>query len=207
MIRFDNVTIRFNDKVVIRDFSLDINKGDKIVIRGKSGIGKSTLFRLILGFAKPEKGSVLFEEKKLDKQTVWDVRKKIAYVSQDLDIAEGTVRSIIEQTFEFKHNEHLRPGLSDIQRLFDLFELDRSILDKEYSELSGGEKQRVAIVVSILLKRDIFLLDESTSALDDKLSIKVIDYFLNKTEWTVVAISHGVEWERNNAKVISLEEA
>jgi len=71
------------------------------------------------------------------------------------------------------------------------------VLRKDTSELSGGEKQRLAIIVSILLERKVFLLDEVTSSLDKQLKKKVINYFIERDDWTIVAISHDPGWLDN----------
>ncbi|MFC1477116.1 ATP-binding cassette domain-containing protein [candidate division KSB1 bacterium] len=204
MIVFDNVTLTINGKTVIRDFSLDVRAGEKVVIRGRSGIGKSTIFRLILGFLSPEDGRLLLHGKPLDKDNVWSMRKKVAYVSQDLDIGEGTVRQIIDRAFCFKVNNRLKPSHNDVDSLLDFFELKKDILTEDFAGLSGGEKQRISIILAVLMKRDIFLLDEATSALDGDLKGKVIGYFLNTQDWTVISISHDDAWLADGVKVVSL---
>ena len=83
-------------------------------------------------------------------------------------------------------------------------ELEHDILDKNFQELSGGEKQRIGILTSLLLNRDIYLLDEVTSALDMKLKKKVADYFLAQEDWTLLIISHDQEWERDWMEIIDI---
>ena len=84
-------------------------------------------------------------------------------------------------------------------------ELEDNILDKNFQELSGGEKQRIGILISLLLDRDIYLLDEVTSTLDMNLKKKIADYFLAQEDWTLLVISHDREWERDWIEVIDLE--
>ena len=83
--------------------------------------------------------------------------------------------------------------------------LEDDILDKNFQELSGGEKQRIGILISLLLNRDIYLLDEVTSALDVNLKKTVADYFLAREDWTLLVISHDLEWERDWIEKIDLE--
>ncbi len=81
------------------------------------------------------------------------------------------------------------------------------MLGKKSEEVSGGERQRLALAIALLLKRKIFLLDEATSSLDRKLKKKVVDYFLNQKSLTVLSISHDSEWlDTNKAKVFNLEQ-
>jgi len=189
--KIQSITKQFSDKFVLRDFSLDVFPGDKINIAGRSGIGKTTFFRLLLGFEKPDEGFLFFNGKLLTDDTVWEVRKQVSYVSQDLSIGRGTVKSLFAETLHYKANQHLLPLAADDQtRLLERFSLTKSILDKKIEELSGGERQRVAIINALLLKRKIFLLDEVSSSLDPALKEIVLDYFLGKNDFTVLYISH-----------------
>jgi putative ABC transport system ATP-binding protein len=83
-------------------------------------------------------------------------------------------------------------------------ELEYDILDKNFQELSGGEKQRIGILITLLLNRDIYLLDEITSALDVNLKKKVADYFLAREDWIILVISHDREWYRDWVEIIDL---
>ena len=83
--------------------------------------------------------------------------------------------------------------------------LEDDILDKNFQELSGGEKQRIGILIALLLNRDIYLLDEVTSALDVNLKKTVADYFLAREDWTLLVISHDLEWERDWVETIDIE--
>ena len=190
MIRLNDITVKFNNAYILKDFNLTIEKGEKVLISGKSGIGKSTLLKLLLGFTLPDKGSIHFKDSILDKDNIWEFRKNVAYVSQDLDIGEGEVRELINNIFILKSNSEAAFNKNSLTELMHIFELDEDILSKNYEELSGGEKQRIVIIISVLLKRDIFLLDEISSALDENLKKKVINYFLDQKDLTVIIVSH-----------------
>ncbi len=191
MIQFKHITKQFSDNFVLQDFNLDIQKNEKIIIRGRSGIGKSTIFKLLLGFVKPDKGEIVFEGKALNEKTIWEFRKKIVYISQDLTIGTGKVHQLFKDTLSLKTNaERKKESLKTVNELLSQFELNEAILDMDLEELSGGEKQRVAIINGLLLKRTIFLLDEVTSALDKSLKKKVSDFFYLHPNFTVLSISH-----------------
>jgi len=198
MISLKDITVKFNDAYILKDFNLTIEKGEKVLISGKSGIGKSTLLKLLLGFALPDKGSIHFNDSILDKDNIWEFRKSVAYVSQDLDIGEGEIKELIKNIFMFKSNSEAAFSKDNLTDLIHVFELDEEILSKNYEELSGGEKQRIVIIISILLNREIFLLDEITSALDENLKKKVIDYFLDWNDLTVIIISHDTDYIQTN---------
>lgn len=191
MFSLHQVSKRFSENFVLNDFSFEIAAGDKVNISGRSGIGKTILIRLLLGFEKPDNGDIFFENEPLTDVSVWNVRRRVAYVSQDLNIGRGKVHAFFDETLSLKVNLPQKPNSpAEIKCLLKYFELPESILGKNIEELSGGEKQRIAIINALLLKRRIFLLDEVTSALDKSLKIKVLDYFLLNPDFTVLYISH-----------------
>jgi ABC-type dipeptide/oligopeptide/nickel transport system, ATPase component len=191
MFKIDRITKQFSEQFVLQDFSFEILPGEKVIVSGRSGIGKTTLFRLLLGFEKPDSGEIYFENRLLDETSVWQLRHKVAYVSQDLNIGRGNLRAFFTETLSLKANlAKKNDALKSLNELLAYFELPETLLQKNIEELSGGEKQRVAIINALLLQRRVFLLDEITSALDKLLKAKVLDYFLQRPDFTVLYISH-----------------
>jgi len=191
MFEIQNISKKFSEDFVLQNFSFEISRGDKVNITGRSGIGKTTLFRLLLGFEKPDSGNIYFNESPLTDTTVWELRRQVAYVSQDLNIGTGKVQAFFDETLSLKANiQQKSTSKTDIKEFFEHFELPENILEKDLEELSGGEKQRIAIINALLLKRNIFFLDEITSALDKSLKLKVLDFFMLNPDYTVLSISH-----------------
>lgn len=206
VIKFEDVAVRFNDDFLFERLNFELKKGEKLLIYGKSGEGKTTIIRLILGFECPHDGSIFFEGNRLDRKTVWYVRTKISYVSQNLDIGDGPVRELINRVMAFKANANIKPSNADLLDWLKFLRLKESILREHFERLSGGEKQRIAILIALLLKRDVFLLDEVTSALDSELKGKMIDYFTSRSDATVVVISHDKDWLDNpGIRIIDLD--
>lgn len=206
-IEFKNIDISFDDKLVIQNFNLSIEKGDKILITGRSGCGKSSILKLLLGFVKPIKGQIFFKEEVINSSNVWELRKETSYVSQDMDIGGGSIKDYLKSIFDLKANKDLNVSENKLIDTLNYFNLNKAILNKNIEELSGGEKQRLIIVISILLDRRIVLLDEITSALDEDIKKVVIDYFLNKEDKTSIIIAHDKEWKsHNNLKIININE-
>ncbi len=193
-LEIDRLTVRLNGQLVLRDFSLTLDPGRKALLTGPSGCGKSTVLRCVLGFVLPEAGSIRVAGEPLTAESVWRLRRHMAYVGQEPDLGTGIVREILERPFHYHANVALRDNLSRIPELFDEFGLARAFLDKEIGDLSGGEKQRVALVSALLLDRDIFLLDEVTSALDPASKRTVADYFRSRTAVTALFVAHDPEW-------------
>ena len=203
VIEFAGVNLSFSGKKVIDDLSLVINSGDKVVISGKSGCGKSSLLSLVLGFVKPDSGKVVFGGVAVDGKTAWNVRREIALIDQDVSLGSGSVESFLEFVSDLKVNAHLDFSPNKLMKFFHL----QGILHKNLKDLSGGERQRLAIVVSVLLNRKVFFLDEVTSSLDANLKKKVADYFLKRDDWTCVIVSHDPVWlESPSVRVFDFEE-
>ena len=195
LIKFDSIDLGFNGKSVIQNLSLEFSRGDKVVIFGKSGSGKSSLLAMVLGFIRPDRGLVLFDGIPVDEKTVWEVRKRIASIDQDVSLGSGKVSRLLNNTSNLNTNADLE---FDTDELMTFFELDADMIHKDIKELSGGERQRMAVVIAVLLNRDVFFLDEVTASLDKHLKKKVADYFLDREDWTCIIISHDPVWLDND---------
>lgn len=188
-----DVTVRFNGQTVLRDFSMTLKAGEKAILTGPSGCGKSTVLRCLLGFVAPSGGAILIEGTPLTAETAWTLRQRIAYVGQEPELGSGSVRQALERPFQYRANAGLKDNLERAPGLFETFGLAPSLLDKEASDLSGGEKQRAALVSALLLDRRIFLLDEITSALDPKSKDAVADYFRRRSDIAALFVAHDAE--------------
>lgn len=206
MIRYENVAVNRGGVDVLRGFDLEVARGEKVLIYGKSGMGKSTILKLLLGFTYPDSGSVHFDGMEIDRHTVWEVRKRTAYVSQDLDIGEGVVSDFIDTVFSHKTNRHLLDAREErLEGLMGMLELPQKILEKDFADISGGEKQRVALLLSMMLDREVYLLDEVTSAVDLELKRRLVEHFASTDGATVLAVSHDVNWlENENIRIVRL---
>ena len=206
MIKYDNVTVTFRGEILFENLSFEIPRNSKTLISAKSGFGKSTLFAMALGFYFPDKGEVFVDGEKVTNENVWGIRKKIAFVDQETSLPQGKVSEWFKYVASLKANQHLDFGKEKILAEFEKFELDAKIYDEEITNLSGGEKQRLALITALLLNRQIYFLDEPTSALDAKLKRKVTDCFLSLEGKTVVIISHDEIWkEIHEIKIFDME--
>ncbi|MCX3066519.1 ATP-binding cassette domain-containing protein [Cetobacterium somerae] len=203
MINFKNISIKFNNKIVLHNFNLVVNTGEKILISGVSGKGKTTLLKLLLGFNTPNSGSILVDNLELNEQNINIIRNKIGYMPQSTPFLNINVEKLIHTIFNYKENLKTKLDMNLFIKTLKEFNLDSSILSKDINQLSGGEKQRLAFVVIILLDRKIWVLDEITSSLDQDMKEKVINYILN-TNKTVILVSHDKIESLNNFRTVIL---
>ncbi len=192
-IQIDNLAIRYDGKTLLSDFSLRLESGQKVTLSGRSGSGKSTVLRCILGFVIPDEGAIYINGERLTGSSVWTLRQQIAYVAQEPLLGSGSVREILERPFTYRANAKKRENLSRIPELFDRFTLPGDLIHKNIELLSGGEKQRVAIISAELLDRRIFLLDEASSALDRISKQAVNEFFCDRRDLSVLSVSHEPE--------------
>lgn len=191
-ISINNLAIKYDGHSLFEDVSFEVQSGQRFCISGPSGCGKSSLLRAMLGFVRPQQGTIHIDDVPVDDKTVWQLRHKIAYVTQEPDLGQQIVLDRIRQPFGYKANTHLQWNQQTVDELFDRFNLPRKLYDKNTSDLSGGEKQRIAIITALLLDRPILLLDEPTSALD-KQSKHILKETLAELPKTILFISHETE--------------
>ena len=192
MIKFIDTTFEYDQAILISNFCLEINKGEKVVLHGASGSGKSTLLHAIMGFAKPTSGTILIADKSLTEDSIANIRQLIAWLPQDFSLPFESVREAMLSPFEFKANASHKPNAQTMLHHLSQLGLDSSILDKRLVELSGGQRQRVMLATALLLDKPILLLDEPTSALDASSIKLMIDYLKLWKDLTMVAVSHDV---------------
>ncbi len=203
-IEIANLMVKFDGKRLIKAFSMCLSPGEKVTLTGRSGSGKSTILRCLLGFVVPEAGTIHIAGKLLTNETVWELRIRLAYVAQEPDLGTGRVQEIIERPFTYRANSRLRENLARIPEFFERFLLPVHLLDKEIATLSGGEKQRVGLITAILLDRRILLLDEVSSALDKTAKLAVAEFFRSRKDMTVLSVSHSPKNFSFSDRVIEL---
>jgi len=194
-IDLQNICLTYENKVLFDHFNLAIEKGDKVLITGKSGAGKSSLIKILLGFRNYDSGHVQIIDKKLKDSDFTDFRTLYAYVNQDVTVRQGKVINFLKSLSAYKNNDFMLEGEYGLrQDLMNMFEFDKNLLYKNTEQLSGGERQRLGIIIAIMLNRPVYLLDEITSALDQELKEVTAQYFANCKE-TVISISHDRVWD------------
>ena len=183
-----NLSYSFGNNPILKDINIHVNKNEMVAIVGSSGVGKSTLFNLIAGVLKKQVGEITINGSN-------DYIGKVAYMLQkDLLFEHKTIiDNVILPLIIAKVNK--KKALEEGNKILKQFNLDR-YANKYPQQLSGGMRQRVALIRTYMFKKNIFLLDEAFSALDAITKKELHRWYLNlKKEFnlTTLLITHDIE--------------
>lgn len=156
-----------NGKPLWSDLNIELPPGCSASLRGPSGSGKSLLLRTLAGLDPLEKGVIKYRGKKISEWKLPLYRREVRYLPQEASFFSGTVNDNLSLFFKFKANNEVAFDSSLLSGWMDLLKLSGAFLKKRVEHLSGGERQIVALLRTLLLKPRILFLDEPTSNLDD----------------------------------------
>lgn len=212
-IKLKDVSFKFEKNLpyILKNFNLEIKKGEKIFIKGETGVGKSTLLNIIAGLFYPTNGKIIIDKFEIDNDNLKNWQKKISIVPQTIFLNDST---ILENIAISEMLEDI-----DIQRVklaAKIAQIDNFIntLPKKYYQkvgerglrLSGGQRQRIAIARAIYKQPELMLLDEPTNGLDYETEKLLIQSIMNiKSKTTIVMISHNDLFSKYFDKIISLK--
>ncbi|MBR6959643.1 MAG: ATP-binding cassette domain-containing protein, partial [Clostridiales bacterium] len=209
-IEVSHVTFRYNEKspYVLEDLNLSIKAGEYVAIVGRTGCGKSTLIRLLLGFEKPETGAVYYDSHDLQAVDPRSLRKHIGVVIQNGQLFQGDIFSNItisapQLTLDEAWEAAEIAGIAN-----DIREMPmgmNTVISEGQGGISGGQKQRLMIARAIAPKPKILIFDEATSALDNKTQKQVSDA-LDKLNCTRIIIAHRLSTIRNCDRILVMDD-
>lgn len=210
MIELKDITFKYDEKKVLDKLSILAKKGESIALVGKSGCGKSTIAKLLLGFYELNDGDILIEGKSVSNYSLEELRNKIAYVPQNPYLFDGTIKDNIRYgKLDSKHEEIIESAKMANAHDFIMEQEEGydTIIGEGGANLSGGQKQRIAIARAINKGSSVLLLDEATSALDSEAEEKVqkaIDTIMK--EKTVLIIAHRLSTIKNVDKIYVIDD-
>lgn len=215
-IQVDHLTFTYQEaeEAVIRNFSFCIHRGERIGIQGMSGVGKSTLFNLLLGFFPPNSGEIRIDGMRLtpDNRRTW--QRMVGYVPQEVFIMEGTIAENIALGED--------PGKADRSRMLSVLQQVRlaewvqslpdgieSLLGENGCRMSGGQKQRIGLARALYKGAEVLFLDEATSALDNRTEKEVTRIIRDLSEsqcgLTLLMIAHRESSLQICDRIITME--
>ena len=209
-IELEHVTFRYDTEsaYVLNDLSLKIKAGEYVAIVGKTGCGKSTLVRLLLGFEKPERGSIYYDSKNLSHIDPRSLRKKMGVVTQNGKLFPGDIYSNIVITAPTRTVEDAWEAAEIAGIAEDIREMPmgmNTVISEGQGGVSGGQKQRLMIARAVVNKPSILIFDEATSALDNKTQKQVSDA-LDKLHCTRLIIAHRLSTIKNCDRILVMED-
>ena len=208
-IELSHVSFRYNEHMplVLDDLSLKIRPGQYVAIVGKTGCGKSTLMRLLLGFEKPQKGAVYYDGKDLERIDLRSLRRRIGVVMQNGKLFQGDIYSNIvisapQLTLQEAWEAAELAGIADDIRSMPMGM--HTIISEGSGGISGGQRQRLMIARAIAPKPKILMFDEATSALDN-LTQKKVSESLDALKCTRIVIAHRLSTIKQCDRILVLD--
>ena len=209
-IELSNVCFRYGDDMpwVVDGMNLKIRPGEYVAIVGRTGCGKSTLMRLLLGYEKPEKGAIYYDGRDMSKLDLRSLRRRIGSVMQTGSLFQGDIYSNIvitapqlglEQAWEAAE----LAGIAEDIRAMPMGM--QTLISEGQGGISGGQKQRLMIARAVAAKPKLLMLDEATSALDNKTQKKVSDA-LDGLKCTRIVIAHRLSTIRHCDRILVLDQ-
>ena len=210
-ITLTNVSFNYSDedKNIIKNFNLEIQKGEMIALVGESGGGKSSLIKLIQRLYDPTEGTILWDETDLRDANILSLKKQIALVTQETVLFNDTIRYNISYGKPDATDEEITEAakiafadefIKELPNGYDTFVGERGIF------LSGGQRQRIAIARAVLVNAPVLILDEATSALDAEseqlVQLALANLMQNKTS---IVIAHRLSTVRKADKIVVME--
>lgn len=200
----------YGDNVILKDFNLEVKKGDVIVVIGPSGCGKSTLLRCINGLEEVQSGTVKIdgEEINANSKNITRLRQKIGMVFQSYDLFphKTVLENVLLAPLKVQKRERKEVEKEALKLLDKVGLADRK--DDYPRQLSRGQKQRVAIIRALIMHPEVLLLDEITAALDPEMVHEVLEVVVSlaKSGSTMLIVTHEMAFAKAVAnRIIFLE--
>ena len=206
VIEFYKVGKRYNGVTILKDVSFSIKKYEKVAIWGENGSGKTTLINILLRFISPSEGEIFIDGNNIEEFDLKLYRDMYGVVNQNIFLFQDTIYKNIMMNHEANEEELLR--------LIDKFDMEfinsRLIYEDKLkgngANLSGGERQKIALLRAMMKRSDILILDEATSNMDSKSERLIYETILDsRNKQTVIFITHKKEYLEKADKILKLE--
>jgi ATP-binding cassette, subfamily B, bacterial PglK len=195
-VQYQGIDFFYKKKNILKNLNFDLKKGDRILISGKSGVGKTTLVNILLGILNPKKGTIRLNNKTISQKKFYKLKNLYSYVPQDIFIFNGSFIENIALRSDLKESEIEKIIKVSKYALINKFikntknKYETSILYNARN-ISGGQKQRLGIARGLYKTSEIYIFDESTNAIDKSTETKIINNIIkNYSNKILIFISH-----------------
>ena len=206
-IELTNIDFAYQDKKVLSDINLTVNKGEKIAFIGESGSGKSTLVDLIIGLHRSSQGKLKIDGLLIDESNLQNWRSQIGYIPQQVYLFDGTILENV--CFGRDLEKSLLEAVLKQANIFNFLQTKQGVetlVGEGGIQLSGGQKQRIAIARALYGQPEILVLDEATSALDEETEKKIMNEIYQISQGkTLIIIAHRLSTIKGCNKIYKLE--
>ncbi|MGG7098783.1 ATP-binding cassette domain-containing protein [Clostridium sardiniense] len=197
IIEMKNIKKKYDDKIILDDFNLNINKGEFITVIGSSGCGKTTVLKMINGLNVPDKGDIFINGNNIKNENLIELRRKIGYSIQGTALfPHMTVEKNISYVPDLINKKNKEKIKESVSKLIKVVGLEEGILKRYPDQLSGGQKQRVGIARSLAAGPDILLMDEPFGAVDEITRKQLQDEIIRihkELGVTIIFITHDIK--------------
>lgn len=193
MLKTEHISFQHEEQIILNDITTSFEKGSHTTITGPSGSGKSTFLKLLASLLTPTKGAITFNEQNITALAPENYRMQVSYCFQQPSLFGETVRDNFMFPYEVRKKEFQE---NHVLSLLNEVKLPESYLDKKITELSGGEKQRVALIRNVIFLPEVLLLDEVTAGLDEESKAIVNQWLLQLNQEkniTLIRVTHDPE--------------
>lgn len=197
MIRFENISKKYKDKTVLKDISLEIDKGQLVSFIGESGCGKTTTLKMINRLIKPSSGKIFINGEDIERKDIIKLRRNMGYVIQQTGLFPHMT---IKENIELIPKVQKMDAAEIKNRTYELLEMvgleSDEFLNRYPSEISGGQQQRVGVARAFATDPEIILMDEPFSALDPMTRVSLQDELINiqsSIKKTIVFVTHDMD--------------
>lgn len=200
------------DKWLLREVSFRLRKGQRVVITGPSGSGKSVLLRAIALLDGIDNGEILWHDSAISGNRVPTYRSHVIYLHQHPALLEGSVRSNLEKPFHLRQHRDRRQDMARVSQFLASLQRQEEFLDQSVRNLSGGERQIVAMLRALQLDPQVLLLDEPTASADAEMTRAIerltLDWVDQQPDRAFIWVTHNeVQAERLAEQRMRMDQA
>ena len=208
-INVNNLSHQYGENIVLNNINFVVNKNEKVLIYGPSGVGKTTILESLTNTISYDSGEINYDDVNLQKIKEEDFWRHVSYVRQDHFMFDDTIKHniILNKAYDQQKFNNILEQVALLDWVNQREEKENYMLENNGKNVSGGQRQRISLARTLYQDRDLIILDEPSASLDDKTAYKIYDSILSLNK-TIICVSHRhLDYlQKKFDRVISLEE-